>query len=105
MIAIRVVRPGVTVLRSGERSNSFHDGLNLSSVAFVACGFLYGDDGVERKNEMASSVPYTKFASCCDGTPGHPDCSPAGGFEEGAPKRTSPDREAPLGRVDPPLPL
>src|SRR5438067_5517037 len=87
-MATRVARPGVTVAVSGLRSNRPHSGLNWLTCALAASGFGYGLDGVDRKKLNASSVPYTKFAVCCDGTPGQPDCSPgagaAVGLQEGA---------------------
>src|SRR5690349_7318387 len=86
MMAIRVVRPGVTVSRSGERSKRPAYGLwSLTSVRSSAW-FLYGCALVEVKNERASFVPITKLDSCCDGTPGQPYCSPARGSANGLQK-------------------
>src|SRR5437016_5473439 len=81
MTASRVVRPGVTVRRSGERSNSLQNGSYPLTLAAPAWGFRYRFDGVDRKNETASSVPNTKLASCCGGTPWQLVSSPAAGFE------------------------
>src|SRR4051794_8824832 len=69
-IATRVVRPGVSVLLSGERSNSFQYGLKPLTFVSLECGDLYGLPGVERKKSSASVVPCTKFDACCAGTPG-----------------------------------
>src|SRR3954447_2789865 len=85
MIAIRVVRRGVTVRLSGVRSNSFQSGLNLLTVVDTSslAGFLYGWAGVEVKKSSASTVPKTKFDGCWNGTPGQPDCSSCAGVANG----------------------
>src|SRR3954464_7017030 len=57
MIAMRVLRPGVTVRVSGERSHSFQSGLNLFTGWSEPAGFLYGFSGVDVKKSSASIVP------------------------------------------------
>src|SRR5689334_2929370 len=57
MIATRVVRPGVAVLRSGLRSNRFQYGLKPFTDTSLLDGFGYGLSGVERKKLSASWVP------------------------------------------------
>ena len=57
MTASRVVRPGVTVSGSGERSNDSHAGLKASTCALPADGLPYGVEGVARKKSIASWVP------------------------------------------------
>src|SRR3954452_7752432 len=57
MIAMRVVRPGVTVRLSAERSHRFHSGLNALTGWSDPFGFLYGLSGVEVKKSSASIVP------------------------------------------------
>ena len=57
MIAMRVVRPRVTVRLSGERSNSFQSGLNALTGWSLPFGFLYGFAGVDVKKSSASIVP------------------------------------------------
>jgi hypothetical protein len=86
MIATRRVRPGVAVLRSRERSNCRQSGLNEFTGTSPPDGFGYGRLGVERKKSSASSVPKTKFESCCAGTPGQPNDSPSRGGASGLQK-------------------
>src|SRR4051812_35277596 len=57
MIAILVLRPGVTVRLSGERSKSFQSGLKPFTGWSAPAGFLYGLSGVEVKKSSASIVP------------------------------------------------
>src|SRR3954453_6615537 len=83
MIAIRVVRPGVTERLSGERSHTFHSGLNALTGWSEPFGFLYGWSGVETKKSSASSVPMMKFDGCWNGTPGQPPCSSSAGGANG----------------------
>src|SRR4051812_7993785 len=83
MIAIRVVRPGVTVFLSFERSHSFQNGLNLLTSTSPDAGLLYGASGRETKKSSASTVPFVKFASCWNGTPGQPVCSSCAGVANG----------------------
>jgi hypothetical protein len=52
-----VVRPGVTLAVSGERSNCSHSVLNASTSALPADGLPYGASGLDRKKSIASSVP------------------------------------------------
>jgi hypothetical protein len=83
MIAIRVVRPGVTVSRSGERSKSSAYGLWSLTRVPSSTWLRYGCALVEVKNERASCVPTTKLDSCCEGTPGQPDISWSRGSANG----------------------
>src|SRR5262245_25469874 len=88
MIATRLVRPRVFVRPSRERSNLRQSGLNEFTGTLPPEGFGYGRRGVERKKSSASSVPKTKFESCCAGTPGQPNDSPsragASGLQNGS---------------------
>lgn len=83
MIAMRVVRPFVTVRVSGLWSKIEAYGLAALTLAPEAPGFAYGLSVVEVKKLSACWLPTAKLLNCWNGTPGQPSSSPYFGVAKG----------------------